>query len=291
MKAVIQRDTNGIKALDFGEIEVEKFLPTSILIKTSMVPLLPYDVMKLNGKIPVTLPHVLGYGAVGRVEKVGKFRSEKLINQRVLVLNPSGTFKERITSHIPPLTISIPDAVTDSQAVSVVDGLDTAFVLYKKIIKSSHQIIVITGANSVIGLALLQLLKSSDKTIVPLIREKSANYFQKRCKDYQLPVYSGDENLKLEATLVVDIAGQEILLKSYIERGVDIISIAQQNILGVRFISEGIFPGEYAKLLELLKNGDIILPIDREFYYHEIKEAINYQENFPSRGRNLISFV
>lgn len=67
-EAVIQRDTNGIKALDFGEIEVEKFLPTSILIKTSMVPLLPYDVMKLNGKIPVTLPHVLGYGAVGEMK-------------------------------------------------------------------------------------------------------------------------------------------------------------------------------------------------------------------------------
>lgn len=59
-----------------------------------------------------------------------------------------------------------------------------------------------------IGLALLQLLKSSDKTIVPLIK-RITNYFKNGVKTYRLPVYSGDENLKLEATLVVDIAGQK----------------------------------------------------------------------------------
>lgn len=66
------------------------------------------------------------------VDRKGRQISLELINQRVLVLNRVVHLK-RITSHIPPLTIPIPDAVTDSQAVSVVGGLDTALSCIRKL--------------------------------------------------------------------------------------------------------------------------------------------------------------
>lgn len=107
MEAIIQTGYSP-DTLKIGKIDGDVFHPTSIFIETTIVPLLPYDLMKLQGKIPVNVPNVPGYGAVGVVKKVGALRSNDLLNQRVIVMNPNGTFKQNITSNMPPLSIIIP---------------------------------------------------------------------------------------------------------------------------------------------------------------------------------------
>ncbi len=290
MKAIIQTGYQGAISAEVSDIPEDKFLPSSLEVTTTLVPLLPYDIYKLRGEVPVSLPSIPGYGAVGIITKVGGIRSKKLLNERVLVLNPSGTFKSKIVASIPLLTIKIPEQVTDEQAAAVVGGLDTALTLSKKIMASSAENIILTGANSVIGLALLQLLKGSTKTIYPIVSEKSQEYFESRQLEYGLPVYPVVSKGKLENTLVIDIAGQKKILERYLTQNIDILSIALQNTHGVHFISEFVFPGEYTKMFSWLQNGDIVLPIDHVFSYNDVRGAIDYQSENHSRGRNLITF-
>lgn len=290
MKAIIQMGYQGAISAEVSDIAEDKFLPNSLEVTTTLVPLLPYDIYKLRGEVPVNLPSVPGYAAVGVITKVGGIRSKKLLNERVLVLNPSGTFKSKIVASIPLLTIKIPEHVTDEQAAAVVGGLDTALTLSKKINASSAKNIILTGANSVIGLALLQLLRDTTKTIFPIVSEKSQKYFQEKQQTYRLPEYTEMSNVSSKNTLVIDIAGQEKLLEHYLTHNFDILSIALQNIPGVNFISEFVFPGEYTKMFSWLQSGDIILPIDHVFSYNDVRVAIDYQSESHSRGRNLITF-
>ncbi|KAA8433580.1 hypothetical protein FKV73_02735 [Weissella paramesenteroides] len=291
MQAVLQTDNVGLQSFSVQNIEPESFLPTSIEIHTVAVPILPFDIMKLEGTLPTKIPNVMGYGAVGEVTKVGVLRSNKLLNKRVLIFNPNGTFQDTITSNLPPLTIPIPDNVTYEEATTVVGGLDTALVIYKKIINSSVRNIIITGADSVIGLGVLQLLKDSkEKNILPVIRPISQDYFKHRQVKMMLPDYDVDQTVLKEDTLIIDIAGNFEFLQPYIKQNFTIMSVALPNINGIRFISEPIFPKNYAQLLQKISKKELFAPIDHTFQLSKINQAFKYQKSNPSRGRNILLF-
>ena len=128
MKAIIQTTLNQAQLTDIQE---PRFSSISIKIKTKYVPLLRYELLKLDGSIPSKLPMIMGYGATGIVTKVGALRSNPLLNQRVLVLHPWGTFQEGIVSDIPPLTIPIIDGVSFTEATALIGGVDLALTLFK----------------------------------------------------------------------------------------------------------------------------------------------------------------
>lgn len=288
MKALLQTGRSGINSIEIRNTSGGSLSPIAVEIETEVVPILPYDLAKLNGIIATSVPYVMGYGAVGKITKAGNIRKNSLVGSRVLVLNPRGTFSEKIISNFPPLVFPLSPSINSLQAVTIVGGLDAAYVLYKKIMKKKVKSVVITGANSVVGLALLQLLKKESLQIYPLVREESLDYFQSKAEEYNLPIYHVN-NEKIPA-LVIDISGSLIQLKKYIDSGVEIISIARPDISGVHFISEPLMPTEYKKLLRLLETEEVKLPIDRVFNLSDTKEAFYYQESGLSRGRNIISF-
>lgn len=291
VQAVLQTGSMGVQSISITDIEPDSFLPTSIEIKTLAVPILPYDVMKLSGLLPTKTPTIMGYGAVGEVIKIGTLRSSKLLHNRVLVLNPNGTFKENIISNFPPLTIPIPNNVSNQEAATVIGGLDTSLVLYKKIINHSAQNIIITGADSVIGLGLLQLLRDTEKSIFPKVRPTSNDYFKRRVLEMHLPdYYDFDDTVSRENTLVIDIAGKIELIQPYLRNNFPVMSVALPNVAGVGFISEPIFPKDYRLLLQKISERKLLTPIDQIFELNEVKQAFNYQQNNVSRGRNILLF-
>ncbi|SCB73327.1 hypothetical protein [Weissella bombi] len=291
VQAILQTGSTGLQSISTTNIEPDSFLPTSIEIKTSAVPILPFDVMKLEGLLPTKTPTIMGYGAVGQVIKIGSLRSSKLLHKRVLVMSPNGTFKDNIVSNFPPLTIPIPDNVSDQEAATVVGGLDTSLVLYKKISNHSAQNIIITGADSVIGLGLLQLLRDTEKRIFPLVRPTSNDYFKSRALEMQLPdYYNFDNTLSKENTLVIDIAGKFAIIQPYLEQNFPVMSVVLPNVNGVTFVSEPVFPKDYRRLLQKISEQELLTPIDQVFKLNEVKRAFNYQRNSASRGRNILLF-
>lgn len=290
MKAVVQTGVNGASSVAIAEVEESSFFPTSVEIRTKKVPLLPYDIMKLYGEIEAGIPNILGYGAVGVVTKVGALRSKGLIGKRVIALDPNGTFKEKIVSSMPPLTIPIPDDVTDAEAAAVVGGVDTAYMLMKKVVHSAKKKIIILGANSVVGTALIQLLRNeSDLQIIPKVRKDSQAYFDELVEKLKITNIVNAEETRSD-TLVVDVAGNRNLVRYYNEMDFQIVSIAIQDMMGTKFVSEPIFPNEYALILDMMAQKKLRVFIDKDFSTYKISEAVKYQKNSHSRGRNVISF-
>lgn len=92
MKAIIQSALNQAKLTD---IQMPTFSPISLEIETKYAPLLRYDLLKLNGTITTTSPQIMGYGGTGAVTSVGSLRSNSLLHQKVLVLNPLGNLSRK----------------------------------------------------------------------------------------------------------------------------------------------------------------------------------------------------
>src|SRR5699024_6000023 len=116
----------------------------------------------------------------GAVTRGGSLRSNSLLHQKVLVLNPWGTFQEKIISNIPPLVIPIPDNVALKEATALVGGADLALTLFK-IIKQKDKQVLIYGADSVTGLVLIQLLtRHTDINFIPHVRAISKTYLNER---------------------------------------------------------------------------------------------------------------
>ena len=260
MKAIIQ---TGYNQANLQDIPTSLFSPISVKIKTKLVPLLRYDLLKLSGEVPTQIPSILGYGALGTVIDVGTLRSTNLINQRVICLNPWGTFQEEIISNIPPLVIPIIEKISDEEAV---------------------------GADSVTGLVLMQLLtQHTNSMFVPKVRSRSQNYLDQKIEEYHIRAVS---NLSQQDHLVIDLVGNAIQneLTKHLQNREEIISVAQKDIPGIKFISRPSFPKDYQFLMNEIANKRLFIPINHTFHYTQFQEALTYQKTNPSRGRNLISF-
>lgn len=274
MKAIIQTALNQIQLTDLQE---PRFSPISIQIKTKYVPLLRYDLLKLDGSIPTKMPAIIGYGATGIVTKVGTLRSNSLLNQRVLVLHPRGTFQEKIVSDIPPLAIPIIDGVSFTEATALIGGADLALTLFK-LIKQKEKQVIIYGADSVTGLVLMQLLTQyGNLSFTPKVRSISLDYLNEKIKEYNIkPTFKTHSS----NNLVIDLVGSAInqQLFRHISQGDEVISVAQKDTSDMHFISKPAFPKDYQFLMKEIKAKRLFIPLNQIFSYQDFKNAINFQK-------------
>lgn len=266
------------------EIENKSIIPTAIKIKTTFAPLLRYDQLTLNN----SHQKIMGYGATGIVTEVGILRSPKLMNQHVLFLNPRGTFQEYNISSIPPYCLPIPEHVSDQEAAALIGGADIAMVLLKKIQKTDFDQIIILGANSIVSLALMQLInQNTDLKILPRVRDHAKSF---------LITFADANNIKFDQKpsskpLVIDTANQGYLdeINFYLSKNIDVWSVSRNDILGASFISQPLLPSGYQFLLGELAAGRLSIPIDKIFQFYNINHALTYLSS-PARGRTLIQF-
>lgn len=292
MTTIIQ---NAINQLSIKHDDQQKLFPGSVKIQTQFAPLLPYDVMKLKGQMAGGIGRVPGYGAVGRVVEVGALRKpQHLLNRDVFVLEPSGTFKNFIISNFPPLVIPFDKQKTikNAEIASIAGGVDTAYMLYKKIIHHAFNNLILIGANGVIGLSLIQLLKQlTDIQVYPHVRPASLPYFEKKRATYNLTNIHDDEaNLNPKNTLVMDLTGKVDEVKAYVNQ-YPVWSLAIQSVSAIQFISQPIMPKDYHFLIKMIINNQIHVPIDKSFKMDSFTEAFDYQAKGHSRGRNLLVFT
>lgn len=286
MKAVIQTGYQMAKLLD---IDQPNLLPISVKIETKFVPILRYDLLKLNGKINVDYPKIMGYGGAGIVTQVGSLRSKSLLNKKVIFLNPWGSFQEQVVSNIPPLVIPILKNISLKDAASLIGGADLAVTLYKLIVKRRKDVIIY-GANSITGLVLMQLLTHhSNLRIVPKFRPESQNYLNQKIAQYNIRIQDQLPNYEY---IVVDLVGEQIndQLSLHSSEGLEVISVAQKSRPGIKFISQPNFPQDYIFLMNEINNGNLRIPIGKMFSLDNFAKAFAYQANNHSRGRNLLSF-
>lgn len=258
--------------------------PTELEVRTTYVPILRYDGMQLG-----RTKKVLGYGGVGRVEKVGALRSENWLNKRVLFMNPMGTWQTVNYPMIPPYNFEIPENVSDQSAAAIIGGADIALVLAQKIQRQHARQVIILGANSVVGLSLMQILRTtSNVKIVEKVRPQSQAFFNDFCEQINFKL---DTEVFEEKTVVIDLAKAGYLaeINAYQTFGYKVWSIARNDIMGVQFISEPLLPHGYQKLLEMLAEKTLVMPLAAEYDYRQVNLEV-LQNSGGARGRKLLKF-
>ncbi|CAM3111945.1 zinc-binding alcohol dehydrogenase family protein [Leuconostoc rapi] len=296
MISIKQVDYNGIDSLKYVTESVPAVLPNGVLVKMAVLPVVPTDLKRESNPNATseqfgTLPRTIGVSGVGTVVSVGSNRDSELLNKRVLLLNPSGTFSEYVLNENNDWLFMLPDEVSDNEAATLTA---TSLVLKKEIEDSTFSNVFITGANSVIGIYLLQQLNTVDKKIYPIVTPSSKTYLKDFLPDIQVYTVS-DISEKLDSAIIADIAGNEEILKSLSDKIIDlsIVSIAimkQNKFSNFKFVHESFDHTTYEYLIEQLADQSLRAPIGKVFDDHDVKQAQHYLEDNHSRGRILLKF-
>ncbi|GEK28584.1 alcohol dehydrogenase catalytic domain-containing protein [Furfurilactobacillus siliginis] len=300
MKTIYQTDFSGIDGLALAEIARPIVPVNGILIKMTMLPVVPSDWKReldphATAEAAAKLPRTIGIGGVGRVVEVGEQQDQALMNRRVLIMNPKGSYSEYVVMTQREFVFPLPDAVSDEQAAALTAGPGTALTLVQAIHERAVNNVVITGANSVIGLVLLQQLSDFSGHIWPIVSSASQAYFrQQRPTDVcytvtSLPVLT-------ETTVVIDLAGSEELLQRLRTwmPAVPVISIAltESDVIdNLTFVHEEFNAAGYRQFICQIAAHELVIPVDRQFLFTQVKEAQRYAKMSHSRGRVLVTLT
>lgn len=297
MLSVLQTNFNGIDGLTYQNGPRPQLTDNGVIIKMSVVPISPTD-WKLESDAHATneqlanLPRVIGIQGAGRVIEVGKNRNQSLLNQRVLVVNPSGVYSEYVLSENPDWIFPLPDNVSNDAAAALSAG--TALTIKHEIDISSADNLVITGANSVIGLTLLQMIDEQQRKIYPVVTAMSKEYFQEQMPG--LTSYTREEVPQLNgSTLIVDIVGKKDLLNHLATKtnNVQVVSIAlmkDDELTQFKFIHDEFSSDNYRRFINQLSSGQLKPIINKTFPVKQTKEAQHFAKETHSRGRVLVNF-
>lgn len=299
MLTVVQNNFNGIDGLGLEQQLQPQLTSDGVLVKMSVLPVVPTD-WKRESSPNVTveqlgqLPRIIGIGGVGRVVAVGAKRDPDLLDQRVLVMHPAGAYAEVVVSINPDWLLPLPISVSDQAAATLPAGAGTAVMLQRKINRSWAQEVIITGANSVIGLYLCQLLRGSQCRVWPVVTATSRPYFKQQLPDYH-PVTMAELPASLERPLVIDIAGYQPLLQALVAKYptselYSIVNQASEQLPTLKFVHEEYTSATYRTLITQLATGQLKAPVDRIFPVSEVKAAQHYAQDHHSRGRVLVTF-
>lgn len=299
MLTIRQTTFTGIDGLERSDQPQPTVTDQGVLIKMHVLPVVPTDWKReLNPQATVeqaaSLPRIIGIGGVGQVVAVGQDRDATLLHQRVLVMHPAGSYAHYLVSENPDFIFPLPDTVSDSDAAALTAGPSTAKRLLAAIQQSTASNIVITGANAVIGLYLLQMLKHADRRVWPIVSATSQSYFHQRLPNVtsytiaELPT-------RTEETLIIDIAGSPALLAEIAthfsqSRIVSIALTQKPDTTPFKFVHETFNPADYRQFVTDLATGHLVAPIDRIFPVTAIKQAQHYAQDSHSRGRVLVTF-
>ncbi|MGV0168455.1 quinone oxidoreductase family protein [Furfurilactobacillus sp. WILCCON 0119] len=299
MLSIMQTNFNGIDGLELWQQPVPEVTPASVMIAMDILPVVPTDWKRESDPHATheqlaALPRVIGIGGVGRIVEVGADRDQALLDRRVLVMNPAGSYSQYVSSTNPDFIFPLPETVDNKSAAALTAGPGTALRLLTEIKQSQATNIVITGANSVIGLYLLQMLHDEARPVWPIVSEASTAYFNE-----QLPTVASYTTATLPAlakhSLIIDITGSEALLNQLLIQlpEAEIVSIALQQFStagAFKFVHEDFDAAAYRHFIDQLATGELVAPIDRVFPVTEIKTAQHYAKEAHSRGRVLTQF-
>lgn len=290
-----------------------------VIVKVHAIAVNLEDVFYRNDRYSIQkeLPHILGSNAVGEIVAVGEGVSEWSIGERValvydaLGIERNGTYAEYVAVPIDYLG-RMPEKMDYKKAVSVGYALCRAWsgLTYAARIRK-REVVVITGASTLMGLAALTIAKWKEAKIVAIDRPERAGQLRDAGANIVLDENS-DDLLGLvltitddtSASLVVDVLGAESLMHSIELLAFDgrLLSLATYNgdiaMLNLQDLmsingsivtaSDRLKAGDMGKLLEMVEDNSLNLPLDSVLPLSQANDAHQRLENDEAFGLILL---
>lgn len=264
--------------------------PNEIMIQMTTLPVVAdhwTKVMLEKYKAEHT-PHFVPVGGVGRVIAVGAQREAELLHKRVLVVEETREFSDVLVNTDAARVFELPENVTNAAAVTLIQAT-SALQLVDLVQKSTAPNVFITGANSVIGLYVLQHLQNSGKTLFPIVSDISQSYFAEKWPMFTS--YTADDlpGELADDMVMIDAVGSVALLDHF-ARHYPVVQTA--SVVVREHEKSPIFsyiPIEFDRvateiLLQRLASGELIAPIGAQFKFDELDAAQAYIKDTRGRG-------
>lgn len=286
-----------------------------VIVKVHAIAVNLEDVLYRNDRYSIQkdLPHILGSNAAGEIVALGEGVSGWKVGERVAVVydalgvERNGTYAQYVAVPIDYLG-RIPKNLEYQQAASVGYALCRAWagLTYGARLRK-REVVVITGASTLIGLATLAIAKWKEATIVAIDSPERASQLREAGANIVLDE-SSDDLLGLvltitddtSASLVVDVLGGESLMHSIELLAFDgrLLSLATYNgdiaMLNLQDLmsingsivtaSDKLKAGDMEKLLEMVADNSLSLPIDSVLPLSQANDAHQRLENDETFG-------
>jgi NADPH:quinone reductase-like Zn-dependent oxidoreductase len=301
MKAIIANKT-GIENIEIRNIPIPKIQQNEVLIKIKAIGVNPVDWKGLeSGEFGDS--YILGTDISGVVEKIGsevtRFKKGDAIIGS-LDWNKQGAYAEFVASEEKFLTTK-PKNLTFQEAAAIPMTSLTAWQgIFDKLGLTKNEKIVIQATAGGVGLFALQFAKWAGAFVIAIASEKNSTFLKSLGADIVLDYNKIDFSEVLEnIDAVFDSVETEdksfkILKKGGKYVGISSLStpiskklIAQYDVSASKYLfkSNNV---QLEKIVSLIESGVVKVFIDQVFSFTEVKEALKYQKNGHSKGKNII---
>ena len=298
MRAIIQKDFNGIDSIQVVNLPEPKRTIMGRLVDVKYVPVLPWDIKNEAGLLTQMhndpLPRILGYGFSGIIHDQNLIGPSK--GTRVVGAAPNGTYAEVVNASIPPYIFSLPDNVSLEAGATIFGGADTAMMMVKSVGVQKNDAVLLIGASGGIGSYLYQMLIALEANVIILSSERSRDYTQMIFPDAKVVTNIKDVDNK-SLKFVLDTAGNESLLNQSENKlfdGGTLFTSALPTYHQLRLDIHSVFnnrpisPKQYKKIIEMLSNETLKAHINKVFEMNDVKQAQHYEDETASRGRIIL---
>jgi NADPH2:quinone reductase len=180
MRAWTIRSFDGIEGLTLEDVPDPHPQEGEVVVSLKLAALNPADRYLSEGQYPArpALPHILGRDGIGVASEVGPGVREIRAGDPVLILRSeigvsrAGTFSERVSVPVESL-VPVPAGWSDEQAAAAPLVYLTAHqALTQWPDLPAGAVVLVTGASGGVGVAAVQLGKSSGQTVIALSRSE-----------------------------------------------------------------------------------------------------------------------
>ena len=319
MKAAVIHRQGEPEVLQYEDLSDPAPGPDEVVIDVAAISLEGGDLLS-RSILPVeTFPHVIGYGAAGRVAALGANVSGLSVGQRVAGFHFAGSHGEKFC--VPAATVF---AVPDGLDIGVASTMPVAFgtadeALFARGGLKAGETVLIQGGGGGVGMAAVQLAHAAGATVIATCLAKTADTLRRLGCDHPIAydqIDYAEETMRITGgkgvDLVVDLVGGDQAMVSKL-----ISTIAYKGRLSVVGLSSGqaasvafwdmapknmtvhgiLFGLEMGtpRAHEMLgrhfasaAQGKLTMPIDKTFPLSEAAAAHRYAEKVKPIGRVLL---
>ncbi|MBN8828309.1 MAG: zinc-binding dehydrogenase [Sphingobacteriia bacterium] len=210
-------------------VQDQTTIPNSdeVLVAHNFIGINHQDVLRRKGIIPTKTPYVLGYEAVGKIEKIGNGVEWKDLNEGDKVIYAtvgSGAYSTHRVIN-PYFLVKLPSDIDQQTAIACFSKTLTAHYLLKRVAKIKEgQPILIHGAAGSVGHILCQVAKFYNLKVFATVNSKEKyDYLTslKSCEmvidvtqqDFVSEIMKKTKNIGVD--IVYDLVGGDYLTKSF----------------------------------------------------------------------------
>ncbi|MGI9350275.1 MAG: NADPH:quinone oxidoreductase family protein [Rhizobiaceae bacterium] len=285
MKAVVCEEYGPISNLRVRDMPDPEPGPKEVVIDAEAIGVNFPDGLLVQGLYqhkPPT-PFVPGMELVGTISEAGAESGYK-VGDRIAAITSIGAYSEKVKAH-KNMVMPVPEGVNAAEVTALLCGYGTAhYALKQRAQLKSGEVLAVTGASGLTGLAAVQIGKAMGAKVVAIA---STEEKRKICRDNGAEITLGYDNLKDELKTATDGKGADVIFEVV---GGDVFHACSRAInWGGRLLVIGFADGEIPKFpinLALVKGSSLVgvfwgsfIQREPEVYAQNMKELFDWYQS------------